>query len=166
MKEKLTDSQVKEKLKRLEIICDTREQKNDHIIGYFTKNKILNKARKLDEADYSFELDGISFEDEVSIERKANWDELAGNITKERNRLEGEFFRAKAQGKKVFLLIENGTYADLLSGNYESNLNPNSFFSTLMAWQARFNLTIILCRKSESGKIIHGIGYYWVRERL
>lgn len=163
----LTETELKKELKdNLTIICDTREQVNGHILDWFQKQKIPFVERGLNTGDYSVMWRDQSFEDEVLIERKANLDEIAGNFTVGRERFEREFTRAKAQNTKVFLVVENASWTDVLLGNYRSKLNPKSFLSSFLSWQAEYNITIIFCKPSETPRLIHGILYYWVRNRL
>jgi ERCC4-type nuclease len=166
MVKKYTDKEIADKLKNLTIICDTREQVNGHILGYFDNHKVAHKSRKLDIGDYSAEIDGYTLEHDVVIERKANIDELAGNFTVDRARFEDEFVRAKANGTKVFLLIENGSFSKINSHDYRSKLLPKSLLASLYAWQARYNISVIFCEPEQTGQIIYGILYYYAREQL
>lgn len=163
----LTETELKRELKEnLTIICDTREQVNGHILDWFRKQKIPFLERGLNTGDYSVMWRDKSFEDEVLIERKANLDEVAGNFTTGRERFEREFTRAKANGTKVFLIVENASWSDIFLGNYRSKLNPKSFESSFLSWQAEFNITVLFCKPTETPRLIRGILYYWVRNRL
>lgn len=166
MRKFITDTEIKEKLKGLTIIIDRREQVKEHITDYFDKQKVLYTERSMSVGDYSAMIEDMTLEHTVSIERKANLDEIAGNFTAGRERFENEFLRAKAGGTKVFLLIENASWSDILLHNYQSKLKPQSLIATLLAWQIRYNITIIFCKPSETGQIIHGILYYAAREAL
>jgi ERCC4-type nuclease len=166
MKKYYTDKEIAELLKRLTIICDSREQVNAHLTSYFDSKKIPYITRKLDTGDYSAMIDDFTLENEVAIEKKNGLDELAGNFTADRQRIENEFLRAKANGLKVFLLIENASWSDIFLHNYQSKLTPQSFLATLLAWQVRYNITIIFCKASETAQIIYGILYYAAREAL
>ena len=135
-----TDAGIKQRLKELVVICDTREQVNGHVTSWLDRNHIQHKSRTLETGDYSVMLGDITFEDEVVVERKANLDEIAGNFTAGRERFEREMIRAELQ--------------------------PQSFAATLLSWQARFNLTIIFCKPSETAQILYSTLYYWVRDRL
>lgn len=161
-----SEKELKNKLKNLTLVCDSREQVNGHVTAWLDKNNISYQSRALETGDYTAMLDGYTFEDEVVIERKANLDEIAGNFTTGRERFEREMIRAKANGIKVFLVVENASWSDILLHNYRSELKPKSFFATMLAWQARFNLTIVFCKPSETGQILYGTLYYWARERL
>ena len=161
-----TDIELKKRLKSLVIVCDTREQVNGHLTAWFDKNSISHKSRALETGDYTAMLDGVTFEDEVVVERKANLDEIAGNFTVGRERFEREMIRAKANGTKVFLIVENASWSDFFLHNYRSDLKPQSFAATLLSWQARFNITITFCKPSETPQILYSTLYYWVRNRL
>ncbi|NLE27544.1 MAG: hypothetical protein GX625_19845 [Clostridiaceae bacterium] len=166
MKRHYTDAEIRDKLKTMTIICDTREQQNGHIVGYFDSNRIPHISRKLSVGDYSLMLDDCDFSDEVVIEKKNSIDEIAGNFTVDRQRFENEFLRAKAAGVKVFLLIEDASYSDIESHNYRSKLQPKALLGSLLSWQVKFNITIVFCKQFESGNIIYGILYYWLKSYL
>lgn len=161
-----TDKEINDLLKQLTIVCDTREQENAHIVGYLDSKKIPHASRKLDTGDYSGMIGELTLEHEVAIEKKNSIDEIAGNFTSDRQRFEDEFLRAKAEGLKLFLLIENCSWTDIFLHNYRSKLEPKSLIASLLAWQVRFNITIIFCKPAETGQIIHGILYYAAREAL
>lgn len=166
MIKKYTDKEISDKLKNLTIICDSREQVNGHVTGYFDKHKVAHISRKLDTGDYSAEIDGLTLENDVVIEKKNSLDEIAGNFTVGRIRFEDEFIRAKANGIKVFLLIENASYSKINSHDYRSKLKPQSLLASLYSWQARYNITVIFCEPHETGQVIYGILYYAAREQL
>lgn len=165
MRRYYTDKEIAEQLKRLTIIADSREQVNGHVTGYFDQRKVAYTTRKLETGDYSAMIGDMTLEHEVVVERKASLDELASNLV-DRQRLEDEFTRAKAIGLKVFLLIENASLSDIFLHNYRSKYAVNSFIGTLLAWQIRYNITVIFCKPSESGQIIYGLMYYAAREAL
>jgi len=166
LRRKYSDKEIDELLKQMTILVDSREKVNDHVTGYFDKNKVAYETHKLDTADYSAMIGDMTLEHEVAIERKASLNELAGNMTVDRDRITDEFTRAKADGLKVFFLIENASWSDIFLHNYQSKLLPKSMIATLLAWQIRYNLTIIFCKPSETGQIIYGLLYYAARESL
>jgi ERCC4-type nuclease len=166
MKRHYTEKEISELLKQLTVICDTREQVNEHVTGYLDSKKIPRITRKLDTGDYSAMIGDMTLERDVVIEKKNGLDEIAGNFTVDRQRFEDEFTRAKADGLKVFLLIENASWSDIYLHNYRSKLKPQSLIASLLSWQVRFNITIIFCKPSETGQIIYGILYYAAREAL
>jgi ERCC4-type nuclease len=167
MKRLLSGKELDELLKTLTVICDTREQVNSNVTEYFASKKIPYESRKLDIGDYSAKI-GIdtTLECDVVGERKANIDELCGNMTADRDRFEREFLRAKAYGVKVYLIIENCSWSDIMLHNYRSKLTPKSLMATLLSWQVRFNVSVIFCKPQETGQIIYYTLYYAAREAL
>ena len=161
-----TDTELKKRLKDLVIVCDTREQVNSHVTTWLDKHNIQHKSRALETGDYSVMLGDTTFEDEVVVERKARLDDIAGNFTAGLLLFVRGMIRAKAGGIKVFLIVENASWTDIFLHNYRSELKPQSFAATLLSWQARFNLTIIFCKPSETAQILYSTLYYWVRDRL
>lgn len=160
-----TDKELTEELKKLTVICDTREQ-DRHVTEWMAKNKVPTITRKLDTGDYSVQLRDYSFERDLCVERKHNLDELCSNFTADRDRFEREFIRAKAYGLKVYLIVENATWSDIFLGNYRSKLSSKSLIGSLLSWMVRFNVTVIFCKQEETARIIYGLFYYYVRERL
>ena len=160
-----TESELKAELSKLAIICDTRE-KDPHVSEWFAKNKVPTITRKLDTGDYSAQLGEMSMEREIVVERKRNLDEICGNFTVERERFEREFMRAKAYGTKVFLIIENATWADIFLGNYRSKTTPKSLMGSLLSWMVRFNITVLFCKPEETARIMWGIFHYYAKEKL
>lgn len=160
------------------VIVDTREQVWSHIEDSLNEAKCPLERTSLSQGDYTGfvpmsafpgfqDVPGIySLQDEVVIERKANLDEIAGNFTTGRERFEREFIRAKSKGIKVFLLIENASWEDILSHNYRSQLNPKSLMGSLLSWQAKYNVTVMFCRPEETGRILYSTLYYWLKAKL
>lgn len=178
MKQRYTEKEKTAILKNMGILVDTREQVWRHVERSLASIKCPIERGKLDQGDYTAfvptsafpgweNVPGInSLQDEIVIERKANLDEIAGNFTTGRERFEREFIRAKAHGVKVFLLIENASWADVFSHNYRSQLDPKSLYGSLLSWQAKYNITIQFCRPEETGKIIYGILHYWLKSKV
>lgn len=167
-----SDSEIKELLKSLVILIDSREQKNEHITEYLDNKSIKHETLKLDHADYSCmipkNLDlgiyrDLYFNDCISIERKASLEELSGNFTKDRNRIESEFLRAKG---KLILLIENATYENIILHQYKTEYKPLSFVATLKTFEARYGIETNFIRKAFTGNFIYMTMMYHVRELL
>ena len=53
MKKTYTESEIKSILKTLEVIVDTREKGNSHILKYLESKKVPVESRALDTGDYS-----------------------------------------------------------------------------------------------------------------
>lgn len=168
-----TDKEVKTLLKSIVVLVDTREQQNSHILGWFDEKKISYKIEKIDTADYSFILPsnpelGIArdlyFTDKISIERKANLEELSGNFTNDRTRIESEFIRHKG---KMILLIEKATYEDIVNHNYKTDYQPTSYLATLHSFSERYNIPFTFMKENKySGEFIYRTFYYWLRNYL
>ena len=98
---KYTESEIKGILRMATVVIDTREQKCSHIIEYLNKYKINYCYEKLDFGDYTMKVKLPNMERDFylqnicAIERKANLNELSGNFTQSRERIEKEFMRAK-----------------------------------------------------------------------
>lgn len=162
-----SDKELLEELKKIEIIHDTNEKENSHIIQYLDKHDIKHFARKLDVGDYSAQLGKYTFEKDFVIERKRNIDEICGNLVgDDRKRFEREFLRAKAYNTKVYLIIENASWGDVCLQNYRSKLSVKSLKSSLFSWQAKYNISLFFCNQSEMPEIIYSILYYSVRSKL
>lgn len=86
-------------------IFDSREKKNDHIKRWFEKNGIEYTVHKLDVGDYALDT-----RPGLSIDRKANCDELAMNLMNksDRARFWREVRRAREAGIRLFVLCEHG----------------------------------------------------------
>ena len=160
-----TEKELADTLKHLTIICDSREQ-DHHVAEWFQKHDVHTITRKLDTGDYSAQLGDMTMEREIVVERKHNLDEICGNFTVERERFEREFLRAKAYGTKVVLIVENASWTDIFLGNYRSKVQPKSLIGSLLSWMVRYNITILFCKPEESARIMWGIFYYAVKEKL
>ena len=154
-------------------MVDTREQVNDHIINFFDCKKIPWKKIKLEFGDYSFYLPkndelgilrDLYFDKEIMIERKANLDEFAGNIAKERDRIKKEL--ALAPTNKI-LVIENGSYTDMVNGNYRSEYSAKSYYGTFHSFWHEFNIPIIFMPNNQlTGLFILGYFKYYLRNKI
>lgn len=171
-KYKYTDTELKKLLKSIVILVDTREQKNNHILKWFDDNDISYEKKSLQYGDYSFYLPknevlsiprDLYFTDQISIERKANIDELIGNFATDRNRIEDELLRHKGE---MILVIEEGSYNDIRNGKYTSKYNSKSAIGTLHTFWQRYNIPFVFINKEDTGYFIYCSFYYFLREIL
>lgn len=167
-----TDSELKELLGSMEIIADSREQDNSHILDYLSKKKVAYRVEKLEHGDYTAMIPAnpelgiyrdLYLNNVLSIERKGSLEELSGNFTKDRSRIESEFLRARG---KMILLIEGASYDDILSHNYKTQYEPKSFVATLKAFESRYGIQTAFISKKASGNFIYHSLYYELRECL
>lgn len=165
MKLYYTDKNYRQLVRNMVILYDTREVKNNHIIEEFDKQKIQYKKKALKTGDYSFMIKACPelgfdhdtyFTDEICIERKNSLSELAGNLAAKvnDNRIFKEFNRM-INIERNYLIIEDNSWDDIYSHNYESEYNPDSFVRTLLTWQSRNNMHIYFTQKENMARIIH-----------
>jgi hypothetical protein len=166
------DGELKELLKTMVVVIDTREQENTHIIDYLNSKKIPYIVQKLNYGDYTCmipknEACGIQrdiyLDNNIVLGRKASLEELSGNFTKERSRIEEEFTRAKG---KVVLMIENASYEDIINHNYNTHYEPKSFIATIKTFEARYNIQTSFIKKTYAGNFIYFTLAYHAREFL
>lgn len=141
-----SETEKKDFMKKVTILIDTREQKNSHIITIFDNLGIMHESRKLDYGDYSFMVEGRDFSRSCVIERKANIDELYGNLTRDRERIEKEFDTISKNANQCTLLLENCSGWTHLQGYEVPELKADkegrkvrnigaTVYSTLQSWR-------------------------------
>jgi ERCC4-type nuclease len=138
------------------IICDSREQKNAHILAYFGRQGIPYKVRKMDVADYQIEGD-----DSIVIDRKQNLDELCRNLTNksDRSRFWKEIRRAHDKKIRMIVLCEHGCGIRCIEDvkNWSSRYSPVSgrvlmekIYQCHIAYQVEF----LFCDNTETAEMI------------
>jgi hypothetical protein len=176
----IPDKELKDIVKRMTVIVDTREQKNDHIIEYLNAKKIPYVKRALEYGDYSCEIEvnpdhyhpnsilnpkSVSLEKYVVLERKNSIDEIAQCLrgdkeaSSDANRFERELIRSKADGCKMILLLEKFSYDRVLMGsergNYRSQMQPQVIVARLNTFIARYGLhQVTLNDNAYSGQML------------
>lgn len=170
---KYTDSEIKQLLNSIIILIDSREKDNKHILEYLFKKNVKYKTQALSFGDYSYMLPenkklgierDIYFNHNIIIERKASLEELSNNLAQNRERFENEFLRANKS--KKYLVIESGSFSDLVNHNYNTMLGVKAFIASLMTFNQRYDLDINFIDKQYSGQYIYGLFYYHLREFL
>jgi ERCC4-type nuclease len=143
------------------IQIDKREQRNEHVKAWFDEKKISYMDKSFESGDYGFVikanpelgfLKDTHFVDELFIERKKNLDELAGNLKSE------AFLNEVKRTRNIehkFLIIENGSWEDILVHKYESQYNEMAFYRTLIKLQTKYNIHIMFCK--DSAQMIYNI---------
>ena len=163
--------EVQDALDSMVILLDTREQDTDRLRARLRQTGRPFERKKLDFGDYSAKVllpNGVwyDFSREVVIERKMSLDELCQCYTRDRDRFEREFKRAQNAGAKVYLLVESASWELIYSGNYRSKMLPKSLVASVLAWLARYDCQVLLCKAETSGKLIKDVLYREVKERL
>ena len=166
---------VEEVLKTFRIIVDTREQATPKAKHRYKSFGVPYERGTLRYGDYSanitvnekplYSLEKPIFSKCV-IERKMSLDELAICLTSGRDRFEREFLRAKENGARVFLIVENGSFEKIQRHDYKSRFHPNAFLASLSAWIVRYDINLIFCQSLTSGMLIKEFLYRDIKERL
>lgn len=93
-------------------------------------------------------------------------DELCTCFTSGRERFKREFERAKVDGARIHLIVENDNYEKLYNHKYRSKLLPQSFIASLLSWSMKYNIQLHFCKAETTGKLISDILHYELREFL
>ena len=164
---------IKQLMKSMIVLVDSREKKNAHILDYFKKNGIAYEIVKLDYGDYSFLIPAtaagvdIYFHKDIVIERKASLEELSGNLAQNRERFEKEFLKAGNDGCKVYLMTENPRgYSDIIAHKYRTDFAPAAFMASMKTWESRFVCNVQFIDRQYSGYYIVSTFQYFAREIL
>ena len=170
---KYTDKELKEILKTLTIIYDTREKQNVHILNYLIKNDVPVKELKRDTGDYSAfipanETLGIKRDIyfNAAIERKASIDELVGNLLKDkRTAFENELIRSQSAPFMVLVEEQDG-YNKIVNGHYRSQYSVEALVGTLRSLEIKYNFRFVFLDQEHSGHYIYTYFYYLARNYL
>ena len=163
-------------LKSVCIICDSREQRNEHIISQLDKLGVNHITQKLAYGDYSFKIGDYDFSLLYTVERKANIDELWKNCTTDRERFETEIHKMSAISHAATLVIENCKDRGYLRGYCLSDKQMTAqnrkvrevgkiIDGTLQSWASpnRYGLQIFYNEvQSQTAPLLLGLFYqYW-----
>lgn len=86
------------------IICDSREQKNQHILDYLERNGIEHKIQAMETGDYM-----VEGKPAVLIDRKRNLNEVCTNLcSNDNSRFWREIRRSYRDKAKLTVLVEHG----------------------------------------------------------
>ena len=161
--------EVEECLRSMVCICDSREQPTPKLKARLKQIGLPVEREALNVGDYSAKVmlpDGTWYKLPIGIERKMNITELCTCFCQERGRFRREFERASESHTKMYLLIEDSTWENIYTGRYRSRMAVKSLVASILAWLARYNCQIIMCKAETSGKLIRDILYYEGREIL
>lgn len=145
------------------IECDTRQQKQKHIVDYFEEHGIKYIRNKLYCGDYK-RTDSTK----VIIDTKKDLVEVAGNLcrTSEHERIKREFEKAKEIGceRFVFLIadkeiqnvedVENWDVPMRRNGSKYTMVKPETLKKIMKTIMERYNVEFIFCKKQEMGEMI------------
>ena len=163
-------------LASFEILVDTREQPSERAERRYKAFGSPYRRQALDYGDYTYNftmpngqaLHGAdtAVKGHAVVERKMDLDELAGCLSRTRERFEREFTRAKENGATIYLLVEDASWENLLNGRYKSRFHPNAYEASILTFMARYDIKTIFCKKETSGRLIRDILYRELKGRL
>lgn len=136
------------------IIVDSREKKNQHILDYFDRVSEPYEIRKLSTGDY---MD--PFSPFMTIDRKRNLEELAGNVCTPDNRFWREVRRSKEEGLKMIVLVEHGGQIRSLndvpkwSSKY-TRVTGRRLYDELFKIHVAYQVEFLFCDKRSTGRRI------------
>lgn len=172
----MSKEERKEFLKKVTVLIDTREQKNEHITSELQRFGIMFESRKLDYGDYSFIAEGRDFSHSCVVERKATINELYGNITSDRERIEKELDTISRNAVQCTLLLEGSAGWEHLKnfqlskdgaekqGRKVLNIGE-TVYGTLQSWRCgnryRFGVEFMPDEKKSAGKLLELFYWYW-----
>ena len=163
--------EMNDALDGMRVIIDSREQDTPRLKARIAQMECSNRRDKLDFGDYSAEFplsngEWFSLADKVAVERKMHLDELCACFCQERERFAREFERAKQAGAKTYLLIEDATWENAYNGKYRSQMRSTALIASILAWLARYDCQVLMCKPETSGKLIKDILYREGKERM
>lgn len=153
-------------IESLIIYVDSREQPTEDARKRYEAFGCPYERKHLDYGDYTFSFSmpngRLVYSDEpikgrVVIERKMNLEELSGNLCQEYKRFRREFDRAKENGAKIYLLVQDATWEKILNHRYQTQFNEKAYLHRLLGLCARYGVIPIFAQKELSGRMIREI---------
>jgi ERCC4-type nuclease len=124
----------------MKIVHDQREKKPWSLPGVDTA------AVHLETGDYTVE----GFEDRFAVERKS-LNDLATSLGANRSRFESEIRRAQSMDE--FVVLVEGSRADIEDHQYYSNIHPNAVLGTTEKWPYKYGtLEFVWTGENEDGE--------------
>jgi hypothetical protein len=136
----------------IRVLIDTREQKPvvfpEEVVSGGKRYKIELLEATLPTGDYSVEghggRPGECFG--IAIERKATWDEIANNVTKDRARIHREFMRLAIYRQALFLIEQPRDW--VLDGRLRSRIDPQALLANVDSLSMRYRVPVHYCQYS------------------
>lgn len=163
-------------LESFRVLVDTREQPTARSKRRYAAMGVPVERATLDYGDYTYNAtlpDGSEIYNTAEtispvcvVERKMDLDELAQCFTRSRDRFRREFSRAADHQARIYLLVENASFENLVNGKYRSRFNANAFMGSVTAYMVRYNMGLLFCKEDTSGRLIREILYRDLKERL
>jgi hypothetical protein len=100
---------------------------------------------------------------DYAVERKAHLEELSGNFTNDRDRIENELWRGRG---KIDFVIENGSLDRIIKGDYKTQYDKHSFIATVLSFKDRYDVGFNFVEKENSAELIYKLLYYRLRREV
>lgn len=131
------------------ILCDSREKwtqpnsRDEHISGYFQRHGISYRVKKLNVGDYM--LEGGT----VTVDRKANLEEISGNLTNQADKVRfwNEVRLAHKLGLRLVVLVETNKFKTV---------------NDVMAWRSKYSPVNGAALVREMERLRHAYGVEFV----
>jgi ERCC4-type nuclease len=137
------------------IVIDTREQEP------LAFERLASVRGTLQTGDYSV----AGLQDLFSIERKTVRDLVGCCMGENRERFGRELHRLRGYRFKRLLVV--GSEAEILAGQYHSNINPNAVLATLCAFEARYDLPVVFVPTAQAGaRLVERWAFYFARQAV
>ena len=136
------------------IIVDSREKKHQHILDYFDRHHEQYQIKALSTGDYmDSDCPGIT------IDRKKDLQELAGNLCTKDHRFWREARRSHDEGLKMIVLIEQGGQIKTMNDvkNWTSKytkVTGRRLYEEMFRIHVAYQIEFLFCDKSNTGKRI------------
>jgi DNA excision repair protein ERCC-4 len=135
------------------IVIDSREQEP------LSFSRLQCRTGTLTSGDYSV----CGLEHLFAVERKTISDLVGCCVGQTRERFERELHRLRGFRFKRLLIV--GTEADILRGDYRSNIKPQAVIGTLRAFEVRYDIPVVFCDTAEAAaNRIESWAFWFARE--
>ena len=137
------------------IICDSREQKNAHILRYFERHNVPYVVRKMETADYM-----VEGQPNIVVDRKQNLDELMHNLFgKDKRRFYNEMRLAHENRVKVTIVCEHGLKIDSVAAvgrfrSTHSKITGQQLRAEIERVRLAYGVQFVFCEKWQTAKTI------------
>ena len=137
------------------IVIDTREQEP------LAFERLTSVPGTLTTGDYSV----AGLQDLFSIERKTVADLVGCCMGENRERFERELHRLRGYRFKRLLVV--GSEAEILAGQYHSNMKPKAVLASVCAFEVRYDLPVVwAATPGAAARQIERWAFYYAREAV
>jgi DNA excision repair protein ERCC-4 len=137
------------------IVIDTREQEP------LAFERLTSVRGTLQTGDYSV----AGLEDLFSIERKTVSDLVGCCMGENRDRFGRELHRLRGYRFKRLLVV--GSEAEIMAGQYHSNIKPQAVLATVCAFEMRYDLPVVFVPTAQAGaRLVERWAFYFARETV